>query len=153
MGILDNFSLFKTDKDASTQANTTNTSTPVAAQTGGVALQQATNVSVSTTDQNAIQKAFDFAAGNDASNGINYSGLLKSTGDIFGAVISSQDKAISTVLSASNDQAKSVQSSLLSAYTNGASDKTSTLDNRTVTIIVLALAGAASIYFYNKRAG
>jgi len=98
--------------------------------------------SINQTDGGIAKAALDFAAGADASNGDGFSKLLSTASGLFKM---QSDNATSL--------AGQTQQAVLSAYTNAASDKTSTIDNRTLVILALAAAGIAVAFFMSKRAG
>lgn len=130
---------------------------------------------INQTDGGIAKAALDFAKGADATNGAGFSKLLDTERAGLSSIIGAQTSGLNTLVSAQSnglsdvlstmaglfktqsDNATSLagqtQQAVLSAYTNAASDKTSTIDNRTIVTLALVAAGIAAVFFMSKRAG
>lgn len=116
----------------------------------------AVNTTTNITDGGIVSRALQSVDLANTTSGAGLSDLLDTAGDLFGMQSQNQAVGFETLLNVAGDifnQGQGLigqtQKAVADAYGQAQNDKAGTIDNRT--IIVLAVAGAAALFFASRR--
>lgn len=132
--------LFSSSKSSNTQ-NTYNTDKRVVSDGGSVGLS-GDGSTVNVLDGGAIGRAFDAFETVQDGAGAGISALLQSAERLFMGAQAGTAKTQELA----TQMAGTLERNVLEAYSNAASDKTSTIDNRTVVVLGVAVALVVAVF-------
>lgn len=129
------------NSESNSTSNTFNYDQRVVADGGGVGLS-GNGSTFNVTDAGIAKRAFD-------STDANFKLVTDSAGKGLSALLDATQSMFAKQSEQATAMAGTVEKNVLDAYRNAASDKTGTIDNKT--IIALAVAAVVAVVFLNMR--